>query len=211
MWSESLHEGYLNKTILLALLFILAACSMPAAAPTATQVVAAAATTEPPTATPEAEVPLPFEASVYRDDENGFELDYPADWNQIGGEAQSRGYYRQIVSWEQESSNFDQIPEDGSLLQISVNLWDPVNDLDARVEMRRSNFAGSGNIILEDELITLPSGVSGVRILMQTTAGEQSLVFLATLNDLYLELSGSGDIVTLDAAMRSLRIDGINP
>ena len=183
----------------LLLVLSLAACSSPAAAPTAT-----ASATE--TATPEAAA-LPFTPATYRDDLNGFELDYPAEWNIIGGESQSRGSYVQIVSWQQEGSGFDAIPEGGSVLQIALYAWDPVGDLDARVQMRRDNFLASGNTILEEGTLTLPSGVTVFRVLLQATDGSQAIVYLGVVADLYLELSGNGDIPILDASLATLRIE----
>jgi hypothetical protein len=46
-----------------------------------------------------------------------------------------------------------------------------------------------------------------VRLKLQLTDGSQSLIYLAALGDRYLELSGSGDLVTLDTSMLTLRID----
>jgi hypothetical protein len=203
------------KFVLIACAILsLVACKFAYATPTATPPLPPPATEalQAGTLTPTtaAAIPLPFTAATYRDEDNGFEFDYPAEWNEIGGETQSRGYYQQIVSWEQPPGGITEIPEGGTVLQITVYAWEPVNDLDARLEMRRDNFTNSGNSILADEAITLASGVSGQRILVEGSEGP-ALLFFTTLGDLYLELSGSGDIELLDAAMRSLRIDGINP
>ena len=193
---------------------LLASCNLPTESISATPLLLPPATEalqpETLTATTAAAIPLPFTAATFRDEVNGFELDYPAEWNEIGGETQSRGYFQQIVSWEQPPGGITEIPEGGTVLQIAVYAWEPVNDLDARLEMRRDNFTNSGNRILADEDITLASGVSVQRILVEVSDGP-ALFFFTTLGDLYLELSGSGDIDMLDAAMRSLRIDGISP
>lgn len=199
----------MKKLLIWAALLSLAACNMPTASPPATSTVPLVPT-EAATATlaPESTGTMAAEIATYRDDANGFELDYPAGWTNIGGEGGSRGAYIQIVSWENPSSSFDQIPEGGTLLQIAVYQWEPVRDLDARVDMRRRSITDSGNSILEENTLTLASGVIGVRMLVQSSQGE-SLFFFTTLDDRYLELSGDGDIAALDAIVQTLRIDGV--
>jgi hypothetical protein len=201
------------KSILPILLVIsLAACSFPASKPTATALPTATETAAAPTAsaTPEAVV-SPFTSATYRDEANGFKLDYPVEWNNIGGEAQSRGSYVQIVSWQQQGGGISEIPAGGSLLQIALYVWDPIGDLDARIQMRRDSFLASGITMLEEGMVTLSGGATVYRILMQAADGSQSLVYLGVVGDLYLELSGSGDIAILDASMATLRIDGVTP
>jgi hypothetical protein len=136
---------------------------------------------------------------------NGFQLQYPADWFIVGGEAQSRGSFVQIASWDPGSAGISEVPAGESVLQIAIYKWDPKNDLAARVEMRRNNFTASGNTILEEETLSL-AGVEAVRMLVQNTDGSQSVVLFTVLGEDYLELSGNGDIATLDASMRTLVI-----
>jgi len=147
-----------------------------------------------------------FEAATYRDEEAGFELDYPASWFLLGGEVQSRGSYVQIASWDPGPGGVQSIPDGASLLQIAIYEWEPTHDLDARLAMRRNNFTDSGNAILEEQELTL-FGARVVRLKLQLTDGSQSLIYLAALGDRYLELSGSGDLVTMDTSMLTLRID----
>lgn len=184
----------------------LAACAAPVAQPTAVAEQPTAAVLATETATVAAEPTLPFEPATYRDDAAGFQLQYPAAWYVIGGETQSRGSYVQIVSWDAGPNGITEIPAGESVLQITIYQWDPTHNLDARVQMRRDNFTASGNTIVEEETLDL-NGARVVRILLQTTDGSQSVVFLAELGDRYLELSGNGDIATLDAALRTLAID----
>lgn len=186
----------------LVITFLLAACN-PAAAPTelpAPAVIDTVAVTPTPEATA-----LPFEAATYTDAANGIQLLYPADWFVLGGETQSRGAYVHIASWDPGAGGLTEIPEGESVLQITIYQWDPQRDLAARVEMRRNNFIASGNTILEEETLMLGS-VTAVRILLQNTDGSLSLVLFTELGEDYLELSGNGDIPTLDAAMRTLII-----
>jgi len=193
----------MRKLMLFALL--LAACSPQAAA-----TVAPLPTAQVKAITPAVLPTLPFAAATYRDEQAGLELQYPAAWFLVGGEAQSRGAYTQIASWDPGPNGIQSTPEDGSILQISIYQWEPTQDLDARLNLRRDNFSGSGNSILEEEQLTL-GGVRVVRLKIQLTDGSQVLVYLAELGDRYLELSGSGDLATLDASMQSLRIAAAAP
>jgi hypothetical protein len=179
----------------------LAACN-----PAAVTEMPTLATIDTVTMTPTAELAaLPFEAATYSDEANGFQLQYPADWFVVGGEAQSRGSFVQIASWDPGSAGISEIPAGESVLQIAIYQWDPKNDLAARVEMRRGNFIASGNTILEEETLLL-ANVEAVQMLVQNTDGSQSLVLFTVLGEDYLELSGNGDIATLDASMRTLVI-----
>lgn len=189
--------------LLFLLAFALAACS-PAAATTTELPTPAAPTASPQL--PAAIATLPFECATYIDAERGFQLQYPAAWFIVGGEAQSRGSYVQIASWDPGIGGLTEIPAGESVLQITIYQWDPKHDLVARVEMRRGNFIASGNTILEEETLML-GGVTAVRMLVQTTDGSLSLVLFTELGEDYLELSGNGDIATLDAAMRTLIIN----
>lgn len=191
----------MRKLILLT--FVLAACSpLPAATQTALPTAQVSAATSAPTASPA----LPFEAATYRDEEAGFELDYPDSWFLLGGEVQSRGSYVQIASWDPGPGGIESIPQGASLLQIAIYEWEPTQDLDARLAMRRNNFTDSGNTILEEGELTL-AGARVVRLKLQLTDGSQTLIYLAALGDRYLELSGSGDLAIVDASLSTLRID----
>lgn len=202
---------YFRYVFVVALLFLLGACNLPVATPDPTdlppEIVIASATPLVATVAATEASELPFEAQTYRDEANGFAIEVPASWNFLGGESQSRGGYVQFASWQLENGVFDFIPEGQSLLQIAINLWEPQYDLDARFAMRRQNFLGSGNLILEEEELLLAGDVRVMRLLLESTDGEQSLIFLSELGADYLELSGNGDIAILEAAMRSLRID----
>lgn len=195
------------RTIVFASLFLLAACS-PQAAPSATALLTEVPTEAAATVTPEVTTTaaLPFEAATYRDDTVGFGLQFPAAWFLVGGEAGSRGEYIQITSWDPGAGGIQSVPEGESVLQIAIYQWDPQHDLDARLAMRRDAFTNSGNTILEEDELDL-GGARVVRLKLQLTDGAETLFYLAELGDRYLELSGSGDLETLDAAMGTLRID----
>ena len=105
-----------------------------------------------PSSTPEpTELPAPtaqpasFEALTYRDETAGFELDYPASWALDGGERHSRGYYVQFYSWNwQPGDVVESIPSGETILAITVNNWDPKNDLEAFITQRKLAWEPSG-------------------------------------------------------------------
>lgn len=181
---------------------VLAACS--AAAPTPSPTSPLPATDVPPAPQPTATQAVTFDAALYQDPAGRYELDYPAGWTVDAAQGGSRGGYVQFTSWAHDG-NIQKIPAGESLLQVTVYLWDPKNDLDARLEMRKTAFESSGNTILEEDEIEFPGGERGVRLLLQTTDGEQSLVVIAELGEDYLEISGVGDMALLDAIIRTFR------
>ncbi|MEX2143629.1 MAG: hypothetical protein WD740_03465 [Anaerolineales bacterium] len=197
----------MNRNIVFAGLFLLTACNSQAAATQSalpTGLPTAVAATHKPLATGPAG--LPFEAATYTDVAAGIELQYPAGWFILGGEAGSRGEYVQIASWDPGPGGIQSVPEGESVLQIAIYQWDPQRDLDARLDMRRDAFINSGNTILEEDELDL-GGARVVRLKLRLTDGTETLVYLAELGERYLELSGNGDLETLDAAMSTLRID----
>jgi hypothetical protein len=191
---------------LLALAVLLSACNLPAApAATSTPLAppAAVVATDSPAATDAALVT--FEPARYQDELGRYEFDYPAGWTVSGDAGGSRGSYVQFTSWVHEGS-VAEIPADGMLLQVAVYLWDPKHDLAARVEMRKTALLASGNTIIEETPFAFASGQSGVRLLVQDTAGMLSPIVIAELGEDYLELSGVGDAALLDAIMQTFRI-----
>jgi hypothetical protein len=146
-----------------------------------------------------------FDAEVYRDELGRFEITYPVGWMVDASQAGSRGSIVQITSWQHPEGGITEIPADGSILGITVYQWDPKSDLAARIAMRRTNFLDSGNLILEENEISYPGGPAGLRLLLQTTDGQQSLITLLQLGDDYLELSGSGDIPLLEEILSTFR------
>jgi hypothetical protein len=185
-------------------LLLLVACNAPEVAstvqatqfPVATQVATRAATA----------VTLSFESVVYADPGGRFQLSYPVGWMADDSQGGSRGSYVQITSWQHESGGFNEVPANGSVVQIALYLWDPVGDHGARLEMRRNNFLSSGNVILEENDVVFPGGQIGTRLLLQDTDGNLSVIFLTVVADEYLELSGLGpDILLLDEIIGTFR------
>lgn len=179
---------------------ILAGCNL---SPTSNTPTLPPAIVSTPTASPSAQATLSFDAAVYSDEAGRYEISYPVGWMVDAQQAGLRAGYVQITSWQHDPGGFTEIPEGGSILQVTVYQWDPVRNLAARVEMRRNNFLDSGNLILEETVVSYPGGHEGVRMVLQDTAGEQTVIVLLELGDDYVELSGTGDLAILEEMMRS--------
>jgi hypothetical protein len=174
--------------------------------PEATQdmVIIEPTTTPLPTQTP---LPQPaFEATTYRDDQAGFEFDYPVGWTFDPGEHQSRGYYVQFYSWDwQPGDPIDPLPEGGTVFSITVQLWDPKNDLEAFINQRKLAWDSSGTSILSEERLTLAGDRPAAQFVVQGVDGSQAFFLLTTNGEDYLVLSGNGDLSLLAEIVKTLR------
>jgi hypothetical protein len=152
-------------------------------------------------------VPQPaFEAKTYRDDEAGFEFDYPAGWAFDPGEHQSRGYYVQFYSWDwQPGEIVEKTPVGESILSVTVNYWDPKNNLEAFVNQRKLAWDSSGIAILSEEHLILTEDRSAAQLTTQGIDGMQSYWLITTLGEQYLTLSGSGDLGLLANIAHTVR------
>jgi hypothetical protein len=166
-----------------------------------------AAATEPP-----ATSALPFAAALYRDEFAGFELDYPAGWTLDDADPAvkqaERGYTAQLTSWPHAPGEIaEELPAGGSRLDITVQQWDPADDLAAHLEMRKTAWSSSGMTILSEETWTLAGDHPAVRVTVQTVEGEQAFfLFTTTANGRYLVLSGTGDLGLLEEIGRKVRV-----
>jgi hypothetical protein len=71
--------------------------------------------------------------NTYRDAAGGIQMDYPAGWtiqdvNASVKQAQ-RGYYVTFLSWQQAKPYAGELPSGGTMMQIPVEQWTPL-DLD---------------------------------------------------------------------------------
>ena len=157
-----------------------------------------------PTETP---VPLPaFTATTYRDEEAGFEFDYPADWAFDSGEQHSRGYFVQFYSWEwQPGDQIDSLSEGETMLSVTVQRWDPKNDLDAFVDQRKMAWDSSGSSILSEGRLILAGNRPAAQFIIQGVDGAQAFFLLTTNEDDYLVLSGNGDLSLLAEIVHTVR------
>lgn len=163
-----------------------------------------------PTALPaptETTIPAPaFDAATYRDESSGFEFDYPAGWTLDGGEGGSRGSYVQFYSWDwQPGDPIEPLPVGETILTVTVQLWDPKNDLQAFVEQRKLAWEASGISILSEDRLILSSDRPAAEFTVQGADGAQAYFLLTTVGEQYLVFSGSGDLNQLAEIARTLR------
>jgi hypothetical protein len=163
----------------------------------ATQFTTMQVPTEAPTAIPTAmptEPQLSFEAVTYQDEEAGFAFEHPADWGVGFQETQSRGYVMQL----QDSS--------GPRLDVVVLMWEPIQDLPAFLEVRKTAWESSDIAIQEEQTVTLENGQEAVYYVVEGRDGSKGFFFFTTLTDRYLQLSGSGDVSLLAEIARTVRL-----
>ena len=144
---------------------------------------------------PPVQEPTSDETVVYRNSENGFELDYPASWHldeQILGPRGSGATF--YVSKTEEEPIFSAI----------VYLWDPKNDLDAWLDQRRQSWSGSGAVLSEEEL-TVADGHRAIQFELLWLRGKTTNHLLMEVGERYLELFGSGDLETFGEIIGTLR------
>ncbi|MEK6256814.1 MAG: hypothetical protein N2C13_05800 [Chloroflexota bacterium] len=168
-----------------------------------------------PIATPEAEptedviVQLSFESQPYSDEEGRFELQYPIDWNWGFGEKQSRGYFRQLVSWDiSESHSIEFRPADGTYVQITVYAWEPLNDLDTYISHRTPSWESSAFEVVSREDLEVDGNRAVLFILKSPNDDAAVFLFWMELGDRYLELSGMGDLDLLTEIMNTIHVLG---
>ncbi|HET7011799.1 MAG TPA: hypothetical protein VFI11_13565 [Anaerolineales bacterium] len=203
------------RTSLLVLLGAawLAACTTPTpAAPTDAPTLPPADTAVPepsPTGEPApTEAPdLSFEPATFQDDVAGFAFEYPAAWmvekNVTGG---SRGSVSQLTSWQHPPGGITEVPADGTVLDVTVQLWDPKGDLAAFIAQRKGAWEASGISIVSTQALTLEGGQAAESYVVQGSDGAQSFFFFTTLGDDYLVLSGSGDLALLAEIAGTVRL-----
>lgn len=171
-----------------------------------TQEVVVIQPTIPPAPT---ETPLPvpaFDATTYRDEVAGFEFDHPIGWTFDAGEGQSRGYFVQFYSWDWEPGDpIDPLPAGGTVLSVTVQLWDPKNDLEAFINQRKLAWDASGISILTEERILLSGDRPAAQFTVRAVDGAQAFFLLTTNGEDYLVLSGNGDLNLLAEIAHTLR------
>jgi hypothetical protein len=197
-----MHTGWF---ILLILSLMIAACGMVEVEgqiidPTenaATQITTMQVPTDVPTIAPTNTPVTPqlsFEATTYKDEEAGFAFEYPLDWGVGFQEEQSRGHVMQL----QDVS--------GPRLDVVVLLWEPIQDLPAFLEVRKTAWESSDISIQEEQPITLANGQEAVYYVVEGRDGDQGFFFFTTLTDRYLQLSGSDDIALLTEIAQTVRV-----
>ncbi len=152
-------------------------------------------------------IPEPFfPKKTYLDTTNNFEFDYPAGWAFDSGEQHSRGYYVQFYSWDwQPGEIVETTPTGETILSVTVNYWDPKNDLEAFVDQRKLGWDSSGASILSEERILLDGERPAVQFTVQGIDGAQAFFLFTTIGEQYLTFSGNGNLDLLADIAHTLR------
>jgi hypothetical protein len=159
----------------------------------------AMATTTGPTSTPA------LALSTHQDPTYGYSFDYPASWmlDEIKlGERAPAGY--QLTSWIHAPGMVSEVIEGGTIMNISIQLWEPKGDLHAFVEHRKLAWVSPTTIVSEEDA-TLSNGSPAKVFIVRGADGAESYVLLTTLGEDYLFASGDGDLQMLDLVARSIR------
>jgi hypothetical protein len=200
---------YPSLSVLLLLMTMAAGCASPLVVQGGIPPTAPLPTTQPPglaspTPTPRpTAVPLSFTSATYKDEANGFELDYPADWSsspnaQIG----SRGSQAQLFS---PGASAEALPEGATRIGITIYQWDPNNDLASYVTHRKTAWEASLSTIAVEHEGDLVDGRKEMDFIVKGPDGAQAFVLFTTLGERYLEISGEGDLGLVQEVARTLR------
>lgn len=159
---------------------------------------AVAASTSP------ANTPAPA-LNTHQDPSYGYSFDYPSEWmlDEIRlGDRAPAGY--QLTSWTHPPGMVSEVFPGGTIMNISIQLWEPRGDLGAFVEHRKSGWQSSATIVSEAEA-TLQNGNPAKVFVILGSDGTPGYALLTTMGEDYLFASGSGDIELLDLVARSIR------
>ncbi len=187
----------------LALMLTLAACA-PASTPTLPP--ASPVTVDSSTAVPATEVSAPpAETQTYTDSAYGFSFDYPAAWMldvvTLGDRAP---HSIQLTSWQHEPGMISEVPAGATIVNVTVQRWDPKGDLAAFGQHMQEAWNNSGNSVVSQSELSLADGRAAQEYVLHAADGE-GYFLLTTLGDNYLVVSGSGNVETLRQIGRSLR------
>jgi hypothetical protein len=177
-----------------------AACAAPVPTSRPPESTSSPVPTLPPATAPVAPA---FESLTYRDEVNGFELDYPSDWT-IDSNVQSgsRGSQIQLFS---PGTTAETLAEGGSRLSLTIYEWDPKHDLAAYIAQRRSAWAASGFKVMDGSVRQLVDGRPASDFFIEAPDGVLAYFLLTTNGDQYLQLAGEGNLQLLEAIGRTLR------
>jgi hypothetical protein len=149
---------------------------------------------EPPM--PLVEQPAEDILAGYRNWENGFEILYPASWHLdeqlLGSRASGALFY---------ATDTDEEP----IFSTVVYLWDPKNDLDGWLDMRRQSWSGSGAAVLSEQELAVAGDHRAIQFELQWLNGQTTNYLFMEVGERYLELYGAGDLENFDEIIASLR------
>ncbi len=148
---------------------------------------------------PEFSVPvLPVESFTYENPEIGLLVDFPQTWT-VGG---------MTVLGERASQTLVNAPEGATMVTLTVNLWEPYNDIEAYAEVRRVAWDASGFTTLSEQEWTLNNGQTARVFFLESPESRPVLFLLTALDDRYLTLAGEGDLELVEQIARTLRFSG---
>lgn len=165
-------------------------------------------TTPQPTRVPASTTELEIELTrTYQDEDLGYAFDYPDSWTVAHQEGQSRGMFIQFAR-EDFPTDPDSggVPPEEILLQFTVLNWEPEQDLDAFMEVRRTAWESSGAEVISEEWWTWGGETPAVTVVVEGIDKEQSLSAFTYTGDRYLAFSGTGQFSVLEAIARTLRV-----
>jgi len=112
----------------------------------------------------------------------------------------------QFYSWDWKPGDpIDPLPAGGMILSVTVQLWDPQNDLEAFIDQRKLAWDASGISILSEGRVILSGERPAAQFTVQGVDGAQAFFLLTTNGDNYLVLSGSGDLGLLADIAHTVR------
>ncbi|MFT3895804.1 MAG: hypothetical protein QM730_29650 [Anaerolineales bacterium] len=106
------------------------------------------------------------------DEATGFALDYPADWTATQSVVGDRG--SQTVLSKPELADAAELPAGETRVTVTVNQWDPKNDLAAYVDTRKTAWESSGFMVLEEEEPVLDLGLAAQRFVISDARWQAS-------------------------------------
>ena len=148
------------------------------------------------------------ESALYRDEQAGFELDYPLGWMlEASTEVGARGSQGTLTSWQHIPGDIvTDRPGGSTLIALTVYQWDPKNDLTAYITQRKTAWEASGFIIVSEESVTL-SGLQPAQLfVIETPEKFRSFVLFTNVGEDYLQISGDGDLDLVRQVALTLRV-----
>jgi len=88
---------------------------------------------------------------------------------------------------------------------VTVQLWDPKNDLQTFTDQRKLAWDSSGISILSEERLLLSGDLPAAQFTVQGTDGVQAYFLLTKIGEQYLVFSGSVDLNQLAESTRTVR------
>ncbi len=135
---------------------------------------------------------LSFEAATYRNNSNNFEFNYPGAWDFTEQVFGPRGSGAQFFS------------EGEPIFSATVFLWDPKNDLDAYIDIRKQGWSSSSMVVAEEELV-LVDGRRAFQFEIQGPDGSGVYSLLTEVGENYLELTGPVELAEFGEIAQTLQ------